>query len=127
MSVGVLTPAGDALLVVLYVAIGYVSERLATLGVRTLVFLGIFFVKVVNLLRHAVLVFTPAKEIYRQEQRTKHYNNTHCHIDARNQTYAHTEQRQYTLQTLLVGFLRNFILYVEHLPLIFTPYSFQRA
>ena len=127
MSAGVLTPAGDALLVVRYVAIGYVSERLATLGVRTLVFLGKLFVKVVNLLRHAVLVFTPAKEIYRQNQRTKHNNNTHCHTDARNQAHAHTEQRQYTLQTLLVGFLRGFILYVEHLLLIFTPYSFQRA
>ena len=63
MSVGVLTPAGDALLVVLYVAIGYVSERLATLRVRTLVFLGIFFVKVVNLLRHAVLIFTDRKSV----------------------------------------------------------------
>ena len=71
MSVGVLTPAGNALLVVLYVAIGPVSERLATLGIRTLVFLGKLLVKVVNSLRHTFLVFTPAKEIYRQYQRTK--------------------------------------------------------
>lgn len=94
MSMGVFATAGKTLFVVLYVPVRNGSEWFSTLGVGTFVFLGILFVKVVQLLLNGIVRAAFYEEIDSNGKSRKDDEDAYRLVYAGNESDEHTQHRQ---------------------------------